>query len=71
MGMDRGSCDSAAMRESGIVWGVETLDSFLASPREFVPGTKMTYDGIDDPIERADLIAYLKEATKTSIDVAD
>ncbi len=55
---------SKAMKSSGIVWGEATLDDFLAHPRQTVPGTKMTYAGIADPQERADLIAYLKEATK-------
>jgi cytochrome c len=40
------------------------LDSFLAVPRVMVPGTKMTYAGIKNAQDRADLIAYLKEATK-------
>ncbi len=55
---------SAAMKNSGIVWNEETLDRFLADPRGVVPGTKMTYAGIKNPQDRADLIAYLKEATK-------
>jgi cytochrome c len=52
------------MKNSGIVWNEETLDRFLADPRGVVPGTKMTYAGIKNPQDRADLIAYLKEATK-------
>ena len=55
---------SKAMKQSGIVWNEATLDDFLAHPREVVPGTKMTYAGIADAQERADLIAYLKEATR-------
>jgi cytochrome c len=55
---------SKAMKESGITWDEATLDDFLAHPRQTVPGTRMTYAGIADPQERADLIAYLKEATK-------
>ena len=55
---------SEAMKNSGIVWNEQTLDTFLADPRGTVPGTKMTYAGIKDPQDRADLIAYLKEATK-------
>ncbi len=54
---------STAMKNSGIVWDEETLDAFLAAPREFVPGTKMTYAGIRDAQERADLIAWLRKAT--------
>ncbi len=53
---------SPAMRSSGIVWKEKTLDRFLAAPTKVVPGTLMGYAGIDDPRERADLIAYLKAA---------
>ena len=53
---------SAAMKHSGIVWNEQSLDRFLAAPTKVVPGTTMTYDGIPDARERADLIAYLKSA---------
>lgn len=55
---------SDAMKNSGIVWNEQTLDQFLQGPRKMVPGTRMTYAGIHDAQERADLIAYLKQATK-------
>jgi cytochrome c len=55
---------SKAMRASGIVWDETTLDQFLQNPRAMVPGTKMTYAGVKDAQERADLITYLKAATK-------
>ena len=54
---------SDAMKNSGIVWDDTTLDAFLAAPRDYVPGTKMTYAGIKDAQERTDLIAYLRAAT--------
>jgi cytochrome c len=54
---------SEAMKKSGIVWNEQTLDTFLADPRGVVPGTKMTYAGIKSAQDRADLIAYLKQAT--------
>lgn len=53
---------SPAMTRSNIVWGETTLDRFLTSPLKMVPGTSMTYDGVADPAERADLIAYLEQA---------
>ena len=53
---------SAAMKASGITWNDKTLDRFLAKPLAVVPGTSMTYDGVRDAGERADLIAYLKRA---------
>jgi cytochrome c len=55
---------SPAMRASGIVWSERTLDRFLAAPTKVVPGTSMGYAGIDDPRERADLIAWLREAAR-------
>jgi cytochrome c len=53
---------STAMKQSGIVWNAKTLDRFIADPLKTVPGTTMTYAGIKDPKERADLIAYLAKA---------
>jgi cytochrome c len=47
----------------GVIWGEETLDHFIENPLKAVPGTKMGYAGVKDPKERADLIAYLKQAT--------
>jgi cytochrome c len=42
-------------------WTYEELDAFLASPRTHVPGTKMTFAGLPNPKDRADLIAWLRE----------
>ncbi|BAL23981.1 cytochrome c family protein [Azoarcus sp. KH32C] len=54
---------SPAMARSKIVWNEKTLDRFLAAPTRFVPGTAMGYAGISDPQERADLIAWLRQAS--------
>ena len=51
---------SPAMKRSKLVWSEKTLERFLANPPATVPGTTMTYAGIPDAKERADLIAYLK-----------
>lgn len=40
-------------------WTFDALDAWLASPRKYAPGTKMTFAGIADPQARADVIAYL------------
>ena len=53
---------SPAMKRSRLMWNEQTLDRFLADPLKTVPGTTMTYAGVDDPKERADLIAYLAKA---------
>ena len=50
---------SDANRNSGVTWNVTTLDRYLSSPRAVVPGTKMTFPGLKDTKQRADVIAYL------------
>lgn len=57
---------STALKNSGIVWNEQTLDQWLQGPVKMVPGTKMIFSGLSDPQERADVIAYLKAATKTA-----
>ena len=52
---------SEAMKNSDITWDEDTLNTFLESPMDTVPGTSMGYAGITDPQERSDLIAYLKQ----------
>ena len=55
---------SNAIYASGIVWSADTLAKWVAGPAMMVPGTKMQFDGIKDPAQVADLIAYLAVATK-------
>lgn len=57
---------SPAMKQSRIVWSDKTLDRFLTAPLKMVPGSTMTYDGVADAKDRADLIAYLKHADATT-----
>ncbi|RYE03431.1 MAG: cytochrome c family protein [Sphingomonadales bacterium] len=40
-------------------WTFEALDAWLTSPRKYAPGTKMTFAGIPDGQERANLIVYM------------
>lgn len=51
---------SSAMRASGLVWDDATLDAYLAQPMAKVPGTKMSFPGVKDAGQRAEIIAYLK-----------
>jgi len=54
---------SKAMGSKGGSWTYDDLNVYLYQPRDFVPGTKMSFAGIKDDKERADLIAYLRQET--------
>lgn len=41
-------------------WTPEALDAFLENPKGYVPKTKMSFAGIKDAQDRADMIAYLQ-----------
>lgn len=61
---------SPALKESTVTWDDKTLDAWLTSPSRFIPGNHMTFAGISDAQQRADLIAFLKEASGGQIPVA-
>jgi cytochrome c len=55
---------SDALKSSGIIWDDRSLDGWLTDPAGMVPDNEMPFDGIKDAGDRADLLAFLKEATK-------
>ncbi|KAK1444657.1 cytochrome c-like domain containing protein [Babesia gibsoni] len=66
-GRPAGSTDYAysdGNKSSGIVWSEKHLYEYLVNPKAYIPGTKMIFAGMKKEQSRADLIAYLKEATK-------
>ncbi|GAA0736402.1 c-type cytochrome [Sphingomonas japonica] len=40
-------------------WDFESMSAWLTSPRKYAPGTKMSFAGLSNPEERANVIAYL------------
>ncbi len=50
---------STALMNSGLVWDPQRLDEWLANPRTFLPGNKMSFMGLRGPQDRVDMIAYL------------
>ena len=50
---------SAAMKKMKGPWTVQELSDFVKNPKAAVPGTSMTFAGINRAGERADLIAFL------------
>lgn len=55
---------SPALARAGITWTSESLDRWLADPNKLVPGNIMAVQLANDPIDRADIIAYLRQATR-------
>lgn len=48
-----------------ITWNDETLFAYLENPQEYIPGTKMVFIARMKPQERADLVAYIKQASQS------
>ena len=65
VGSQEGYNYSQAVQDADFVWGTENLDQWLANPREFLPGNKMTFAGVQDADDRRDLIAYIATQTRT------
>jgi len=53
---------SKAMSGAGLTWDEATLDQYLADPKGFIPKNKMAFVGLKKDEDRANVIAYLKEA---------
>lgn len=51
---------SDALKGKGGSWDVDALNHFLFKPKDFAPGTKMTFVGIKSDEDRAALVAWLK-----------
>ena len=51
---------SEANKNSGIIWSAETLDPYLADPREVIKGTTMAFVGVKKPDERKAIIEFLE-----------
>ncbi|KAI8971694.1 cytochrome c [Mycotypha africana] len=53
---------TTANQEKGVVWDEQTLFDYLENPKKYIPGTKMAFAGFKKPKDRADVVAYLKDA---------
>ncbi|ORX91781.1 cytochrome c [Basidiobolus meristosporus CBS 931.73] len=62
-GTTAGFTYTAANINKAVVWDEENLFEYLENPKKYIPGTKMAFAGFKKPKDRADCVAYLKEAT--------
>jgi len=61
IGQGKGFAFSDALAKHGGTWNWDNLAQWLSSPRGFAPGTKMTFAGLSDPQDRADVLLYLNQ----------
>ncbi|MEA3079923.1 MAG: cytochrome c, partial [Sphingomonadales bacterium] len=59
IGQGKGFAFSDALAKKGGSWNWDNLSQWLSSPRAFAPGTKMTFAGLSNPEDRANVIAFL------------
>jgi cytochrome c len=59
---------SAALKAKGSgTWTFDELDKWLKDPRADVPGTAMTFAGLSNEKQRADVIVYLNSLSKSPL----
>jgi cytochrome c len=59
IGQGKGFPFSPALSGKGGNWNWDNLSQWLTSPKAFAPGTKMTFAGLSNPQDRANVIAFL------------
>jgi len=61
VGVGHGFAFSDALAKKGGTWNWDNLAQWLTSPKAFAPGTKMTFAGLGNPQDRANVIAFLNQ----------
>ena len=59
IGKGHGYAFTEALAGKGGTWDFNTLSEWLANPKKFAPGTKMTFAGLGKNEDRANVIAFL------------
>jgi len=59
IGQGKGFAFSPALSGKGGNWDWDNLSQWLSSPKAFAPGTKMTFAGLSNPEDRANVMAFL------------
>jgi cytochrome c len=61
IGQGKGFAFSDALAKKGGTWNWDNLSQWLTSPKAFAPGTKMTFAGLGNSQDRANVIAFLNQ----------
>ena len=59
VGKGHGFAFSPALAGVGGTWNWDNMSAWLHSPKKFAPGTKMTFAGLSNPQDRANVMAFL------------
>ena len=60
---------SDALKAAGGSWGWDNMSAWLANPKKFAPGNKMTFAGLSNPEDRANVIAFLNSRSGSPLPV--
>ena len=60
---------SDALKSKGGTWDWETMSQWLANPKKFAPGTKMTFAGLGNPEDRANVMAFLNSRDSSPLPI--
>ena len=61
----------ARMGADGLVWSFDTLDAYVENPKALVSDTRMSYRGMKDEADRADLLAYLRDFSASPANIPE
>ncbi len=67
LGKEPGFSYSNALQQKGGKWTFQELYEWIKNPKAFIPGNKMTFPGIKNPQERANIIAYLDKQSDNPV----
>lgn len=60
---------SPALKEVGGSWDWDKMSAWLANPKKFAPGNKMTFAGLGNPQDRADVMLFLNSRDNAPLPV--
>ncbi|MFK7835710.1 MAG: c-type cytochrome [Sulfitobacter sp.] len=67
----RYSKSMARAGNDGLIWTAETLEAYLENPRALVSKTRMSFRGLKDPADRANVLAYLRTFSDNPSDIPE
>ena len=70
VGQSPGFAYSDGVKAAGFVWTPEKLNQWIQKPASVVPGAKMVLAPVDQPQDRADIIAFLKSRSTSTLQAA-